>query len=39
LKNLVEKEEFRLRLAKEGLEKIEAYNFENSRKNLERLVE
>jgi hypothetical protein len=32
-------DEYRLEKAKEGLERIEAYNFENSRKNLERLVE
>ena len=35
---LTTKDDFRLGIAKEGLERIENYNFENAKKNMERLV-
>ena len=39
LVQVVEDEEYRLHLAGKGLERVESYNFENSRKNMERLIE
>lgn len=38
LKRIIEDEEYRLHLARTGLERLEAYNFENSKKNMEGLV-
>jgi glycosyltransferase involved in cell wall biosynthesis len=38
LEKLIEDEEWRLTQAREGLERLEAYNFENSKKSMEALV-
>jgi hypothetical protein len=38
LKTMIEDEEYRLHLAREGIERLEMYNFENSKKNMEALV-
>jgi len=39
LKRIIEDEEYRLHLAREGIERLEAYNFENSKKSMEALVD
>lgn len=39
IRDIATDEEYRLKMANDGLERIEGYNFENSRKNMERLIE